>query len=714
MLSDPTDGGLSNLGASSTEPSSDAIQTSRVVNSKIRIPRLGTAPVAAHRQRTGRACALCHQRKTKCDGQKPQCKQCRQLGFPCTYVGSKRERQKWALESVQAKIQSYESLLQRIITESSEDPSKFKLIEELITRHFEGAPTILTPLLALGSPSDRSPFPSNHGLSLYRMLAAWMSHARSETQPLAQKPVIQITGIHRWTLLANNDTASHLLSLYFMWENPTWQLIDKDLFVRDLESGHGKFCSALLVTVLLFFGCSLSYNLDRITDRREEKLLSKKLYAEIQRLWEIEKRIESLATAQSSILIGLLCCTFGLDRFGTQYIMHGAQLCLNLGLQHEHPSYFYDDAPDEDGQLAKCHKLVSWAVYDVQGIASQVYRKVPAWKEPPSVKFSPVEAAGLDAGVEWSPYPFITPISQPFFFTAACFRSDLVTIVHHIAEFALRFPDAVMGNDDWEYGHQLHKKLLQWKATLPPVLLLEQNTTPHVICLHEYYHATIASLCQVFCANLGSTDGQIPNPEEFDPYTIVSQALDAIGSLILLFKRCHGWKSLPVVMLHYFCVAGVHSVSKLNAHEPKWRYVLEDCVVGLWHMSLGWGRLCTAFLRTIELVLKQSNPDPSLVPSRVAEILRQLNEGDLWTVTDISSLAADYVVHQVATQPESSSSPWSAYRSQGLQSLIHDMDSLSINLSSESPESLSSVKGPYDSRSSKAPDMRDAEEIIDS
>lgn len=124
-----------------------------------------------------------------------------------------------------------------------------------VQKHFEGTPTILAPLLALGSPTDRSPSPSKSGLSLYRMLAAWTSHARSETQPLVQKPIIQITGIHHWTLLANSDTASHLLSLYFTWENPTWQLIDKDLFVRDLERGHGKFCSALLVTVLLFFGC---------------------------------------------------------------------------------------------------------------------------------------------------------------------------------------------------------------------------------------------------------------------------------------------------------------------------------------------------------------------------------------------------------------------------------------------------------------------------
>lgn len=47
--------------------------------------------------------------------------------------------------------------------------------------------------------------------------------------------------------------------------------------------------------------------------------------------------------------------------------MHGAQLCLNLGLQNESPSYFYGGAPDEYGHLARSHKLVAWAVYDVQG-----------------------------------------------------------------------------------------------------------------------------------------------------------------------------------------------------------------------------------------------------------------------------------------------------------------------------------------------------------
>ena len=123
--------------------------------------------------------------------------------------------------------------------------------------------------------------------------------------------------------------------------------------------------------------------------------------------------------------------------------------------------------------------------------------------------------------------------------------------------------------------------------------------------------------------------------------------METIGSLILIFKHRHGWKSIPIVMLHYFCLAGVHATSQLDGHNPKWALVLESCVVGLWHMSLGWGRLCKAFLRTIELVLKSNDPDPSLVPIKVTSIFKHLNS-DMWSATDVASLSADYVVQRVS------------------------------------------------------------------
>jgi hypothetical protein len=163
--------------------------------------------------------------------------------------------------------------------------------------------------------------------------------------------------------------------------------------------------------------------------------------------------------------------------------------------------------------------------------------------------------------------------------------------------------------------------------------------------------------------------------------SIKENAMETIGSLILLFKHRHGWKSIPIVMLHYFCLGGVHATSRLSTHEPKWTLVLESCVVGLWHMSLGWGRLCKAFLRTIELVLKSHDPDPTLIPLRVVAIFKHLNS-DLWSAKDSASLSADYVVQRVArsVSPSPSSDPATATATadsgQTLESLIRAMENL--------------------------------------
>ncbi|GAB1212157.1 hypothetical protein ATERTT37_001287 [Aspergillus terreus] len=130
-------------------------------------------------------------------------------------------------------------------------------------------------------------------------------------------------------------------------------------------------------------------------------------------------------------------------------------------------------------------------------------------------------------------------------------------------------------------------------------------------------------------------------------------------------------------MLHYFCVAGIHSISQLRSNRPKWNLVLESCVVGLWYMSLGWGRLCMAFLRTIELVFKNANMDARLIPPKVLQIFHQLDR-NLWTARDVSSLAADYVVQHIPDDAIQQNRSGPGYRAQGLESLINALDQLSM------------------------------------
>lgn len=61
-----------------------------------------------------------------------------------------------------------------------------------------------------------------------------------------------------WTsLTSDDDLVSHLLSLWFSWQQQGFYCINRDLFVRDMQSAdlNSKFCSPFLVNILLAEAC---------------------------------------------------------------------------------------------------------------------------------------------------------------------------------------------------------------------------------------------------------------------------------------------------------------------------------------------------------------------------------------------------------------------------------------------------------------------------
>lgn len=111
---------------------------------------------------------------------------------------------------------------------------------------------------------------------------------------------------------------------------------------------------------------SFSYGLHSFTDRRQEKALGQQLYDEILRLWELEKETVDIPTLQSGILLGLLCCTFGTDRLGTELIMRGAAMYYRSGLHKEGAPYFQSANEDLRDSMVRAQKLISWGIFDVQ------------------------------------------------------------------------------------------------------------------------------------------------------------------------------------------------------------------------------------------------------------------------------------------------------------------------------------------------------------
>jgi hypothetical protein len=63
---------------------------------------------------------------------------------------------------------------------------------------------------------------------------------------------------HPWTSVTEDDDfVSHLISLWFTWAHPFLNWIDRDLFIREMQTGSidSDFCSPFLVNIILADAC---------------------------------------------------------------------------------------------------------------------------------------------------------------------------------------------------------------------------------------------------------------------------------------------------------------------------------------------------------------------------------------------------------------------------------------------------------------------------
>ena len=62
-----------------------------------------------------------------------------------------------------------------------------------------------------------------------------------------------------WTkVTADQGFVNHLLALYFCWEYPIFASFSKLHFLHDFRSGRRRFCSSLLLNVILSLACRFS------------------------------------------------------------------------------------------------------------------------------------------------------------------------------------------------------------------------------------------------------------------------------------------------------------------------------------------------------------------------------------------------------------------------------------------------------------------------
>lgn len=77
--------------------------------------------------------------------------------------------------------------------------------------------------------------------------------SRITLENLVDIPLFQVPA-RPWTNVTDDDNlVSHLISLYFTWDHPCWQLVDQKVFLSHMETGDlgSQYCTPFLVNSIL-------------------------------------------------------------------------------------------------------------------------------------------------------------------------------------------------------------------------------------------------------------------------------------------------------------------------------------------------------------------------------------------------------------------------------------------------------------------------------
>ncbi|KAJ5493263.1 hypothetical protein N7539_002009 [Penicillium diatomitis] len=97
-----------------SQPASVADSKGSRNQAKVAIPRSRAGIAPRYNRRVPRACESCRARKTKCSGDTPVCRQCRELRVTCHYPIGWKERTKIQVDNLSEKAHDYENLLKEL------------------------------------------------------------------------------------------------------------------------------------------------------------------------------------------------------------------------------------------------------------------------------------------------------------------------------------------------------------------------------------------------------------------------------------------------------------------------------------------------------------------------------------------------------------------------------------------------------------------------
>ncbi|KAL4912702.1 fungal-specific transcription factor domain-containing protein [Aspergillus aurantiobrunneus] len=496
--------------------------------------------------------------KKRCSGERP-CDNCRAFGRECIFDETLDQRRRVAARRTADELTYHRDLFNDLLRVlRAEDRSYALRLLELIRRDATNEELriyIDEVLTVLGGKEEE-------GEQAVRRLDDIRSSI-SEGSTQSWRP--QVMDIHYlcddvpyrvpaqpWTnVTTDSDLVSHLVSLYFTWDYPFHDFLDRDVFLKHMVKAdiRSEFCSPFLVNALLANACHFSDYSEAYVKPGDIVTKGGDFLAEAERLKDQESVRLTLTYLQGILFLYEKYSLTGKDDLGYMMLHQAIQIGETLGLVGETKPRPRDGDSSQDMDVSL--RRTAWGLFHIDTLLNQVNLRRPSKHNQTTI---------------WYPYPLRRGSQRSLL-------GEFFDESYNLSEIARDMSQQLFTIGDKEHSpveetlvkDALYGRLRRWVSGLPTSFAIEQGPPPYVLMLRMRYHTLVINLFLYHAEDdiLGTPAGGIKTPDSppspghavfaYNRRNVTRSAARAIAVLMRQHRREFG-----MVHAHHFAVYAVN------------------------------------------------------------------------------------------------------------------------------------------------------------
>ncbi|KAK9857273.1 hypothetical protein MYU51_020547 [Penicillium brevicompactum] len=484
-------------------------------------------------------------------------------------------------------------------------------------------------------------------------------------------PVFQVPA-KPWTSVTADDAfVSHLISLYFTWQQPTFMWVDRDPFLSDMKAGKlgSRFCSPLLVNILLAVACFYSDYPESFANPSDPTTRGEHFFNEAVDLLKKEEGRVPFTTFQAMGDMYTCACVLGKDRLGWQYLVETAD-CMQQIMSKQ--KKIIAAAKEQGEQMARSIDVAFSGLSSFIPTSTISFQKPPLIKRPTSLNRLP---ENHDPNDTWTPYPHHAGPKPAHTNCLLNGHSDLAPVVWDITDYL--FGDHEPSTVSVADIDVFHQRLDTVMENLPECIRPGKTSTIGAMDLHMRYHNTVMVMSGIVSTSIGENDTETKTRINNQRMSSARQ----VGTLLSQYRSTWPTECMPMGMMQYSTLALFTLLEGLDEKQNQVSFV--ENLIALRALARRW-QMAKGMLRLVQLTaIKQ---EVQLPPE--SDILLKDFETD-WSTNDRKSFSSHYPNFSVAIQQQNDDS----IDDVELDLLLEEWDNLAVSAETSENDTSGQSRG---------------------